>query len=321
MNSNLSDLEKIEESLFANFIHKKLHHGLLICGNKGIGKVNLALRIAKRIILDSSQDVDADLRKISLGLHPNLLLIKKEDKKRNISVESIRKINDFLKLTSALSKHRVIVIDATDDLNKNSSNAILKILEEPPTNVFLFLIYHNQTCLLRTIKSRCNIINIPNPNYELFKKAIINKAPEIEEIEIEILCQMSENSIATALMLHESQAIDLYIKLNQVIIAKNNNKIIFDLAKEIVDLEIFEIFEILIIFYLNRLVKNFSKITNSSELILEEEINSTKLICNKKNNLETLILMVDKIKIIFLTTKDLNLDKKQSIINIFHIFL
>ena len=50
---------------------------------------------------------------------------------------------------------KIILIDDCEYLNKNSSNSLLKVLEEPPENVYFFLIHNSQRNILETIKSRC----------------------------------------------------------------------------------------------------------------------------------------------------------------------
>ena len=50
---------------------------------------------------------------------------------------------------------RFILIDNIENLNKNSVNALLKIIEEPNENVFFILINNNEKYILPTLKSRC----------------------------------------------------------------------------------------------------------------------------------------------------------------------
>ena len=56
---------------------------------------------------------------------------------------------------TASGSWRVAIIDSADDLNTESANAILKLVEEPPPKVLMFLISHQPGKLLRTLRSRC----------------------------------------------------------------------------------------------------------------------------------------------------------------------
>ncbi|MES2677442.1 MAG: hypothetical protein V4612_03910 [Pseudomonadota bacterium] len=296
MNNKLSSFDKIKNSLLDNFNQNKLHHGLLFSGNKGIGKAEFALDLATKIILSSSPNPNEDLRKIQSNSHPDLLIITKEEKKRDIPVDAVREITGFLSLTAAISKHRIIIIDAIDDLNRNSNNAILKTLEEPPANVFLFLINHNSAKVLDTIKSRCRLIKIANPSYENFQEILTKNIEGISIEEIKILAKISDNSIGSALEMYHYNAVDLYEQIEQLIL-EDNSKAIFDLAKTISSTdELWNIFEKLIIFYLHN-----------------------SIISQPNCDAEKVFVIADKINKLFSATKNLNLDKSQSIINIFNI--
>jgi DNA polymerase-3 subunit delta' len=301
MSNKLSGFDQVKKSLLDNFNENKLHHGLLFSGNKGIGKAGFAFDLATQIILSSSLNPNADLRKIQSNSHPDLLIITKEEKKRDIPVDAVREITGFLSLTAAISKHRIIIINAIDDLNRNSNNAILKTLEEPPANVFLFLINHNSAKVLDTIKSRCRLIKIANPNYLDFKEILIKNLEGISIEEIKILAKISDNSIGSALEMYNYSAVDLYAQIEQLLV-DNNSKAIFDLAKTISgNDELWNIFEKLIIFYLHN-------------LLLCQTSSSAK-----RNDTEKVFIVIDKINNVFSATKNLNLDKSQSIINIFYI--
>ncbi len=300
MSNKLSGFDQVKKSLLDNFNENQLHHGLLFSGNKGIGKAGFAFDLATQIILSSSPNPNEDVRKIQSNSHPDLLIITKEEKKRDIPVDAVREITGFLSLTAAISKHRIIIINAIDDLNRNSNNAILKTLEEPPTNVFLFLINHNSAKVLDTIKSRCRLIKIANPNYLDFKEILIKNLEGISAEEIKILAKISDNSIGSALEMYNYSAVDLYTQIEQLLV-ENNSKAIFDLAKTISgNDELWNIFEKLIIFYLHNLLCQ----TSSSA---------------ERNDTEKVFIVIDKINNVFSATKNLNLDKSQSIINIFYI--
>jgi len=301
MDNKLSNFDKIKKSLLDNFNDNKLHHGLLFSGNKGIGKASFALDLAAQIILSSCSNQNDDLTKIQSNSHPDLLIIKKDEKKRDITVDAVRDINQFLSLTAAISKHRVIVIDALDDLNRSSSNAILKTLEEPPANVFLFLINHNPTKVMDTIKSRCRLIKIANPNYVDFKEILEKNIEGIEEEEIKILAKISDHSVGSAIEMYNCNAIDLYEQIGQLFL-EDDNKAVASLAKTIsTNEELWNIFEKLIVFYFyNSLLLSL----NSYEGIGYDEKN---------------FIVIDKVTNLFSATKNLNLDKSQSIINIFNI--
>ncbi len=162
------------------FIRKRidtdnLHHGWILAGPTGVGKATLGARIA-RAMLDKSALSDGHsltipkensiFRQVAGLAHPDLFVARREwDEKKNrleteISVERIRKVTQFLKHTASGSGARIAVVDAADDMNRNSANALLKVLEEPPKNTLLLLIAHSPGRLLPTIRSRCRMITL-----------------------------------------------------------------------------------------------------------------------------------------------------------------
>jgi DNA polymerase-3 subunit delta' len=296
MSYEFRGFEQNHKKLLENFNNHQLHHGLLFSGNKGIGKYSFALDFAKEIILSSSTNKFADSQKIESESHPDLLIIRKKEKKRDIAVDAVREINQFLSLTSAISDHRIIIIDAIDDLNRNSNNAILKTLEEPPKNAFLLLINHNQSKVLDTIKSRCNLIKFSNPTFLDFKNMLEKKIEGINEEEVKILAKISDHSIGSALEMYNYNAIDLFESIKDLI-TRNDCKEILSLAKTISgNEELWDIFEKLINFYFYNFI----------------------LIQDGKNKQKTFILM-EKINSLFAATRNINLDKSQTIVNIFNI--
>ena len=78
-----------------------------------------------------------------------------QDDKKNIEIDQIRKIIKFTNQSSFNDKPRFIIIDDAELLNVNSSNALLKSLEESNSNIHFFLIFNSEMSILDTIKSRC----------------------------------------------------------------------------------------------------------------------------------------------------------------------
>ncbi|HJD54781.1 MAG TPA: DNA polymerase III subunit delta' [Rickettsia endosymbiont of Proechinophthirus fluctus] len=79
---------------------------------------------------------------------------------KNISIEQIRKLQDFLSKTSAISGYKVAIIYAAELMNLNAANSCLKILEDAPKNSYIFLITSRAASIISTIRSRCFKINV-----------------------------------------------------------------------------------------------------------------------------------------------------------------
>lgn len=96
----------------------------------------------------------------NLDSHPDYFYIAKTDSTtKNITIDQIRALQDFLYKTSILSGKKIAIIYEADQMNLNSANACLKILEDTPSNTHLFLITENASSILPTMRSRCAKIN------------------------------------------------------------------------------------------------------------------------------------------------------------------
>lgn len=140
----------------------RMPSGILLHGPRGIGKATLAFKLAQRIF-EATGDENADrvAEQVSAGVHPNLFVLRRklrDDGKAFftvIRVDEVRALTSRMQQTRGRAGHRVCIVDAIDDCNASSANALLKILEEPPTDTHFVLISHRPGQLLPTIRSRC----------------------------------------------------------------------------------------------------------------------------------------------------------------------
>ena len=148
------------------YVNRKLPQTILFTGEKGIGKLNVAYHLIN-FILSKDEDneycintnkINSNNKTYNLLLnntHPNLFLISLKDKKKNIDIEQIKNMKNFLNITSFSNKPKIVLIDGSEYLNLSSSNSLLKSLEENLNNVFFILVHDIKKKLLTTIKSRC----------------------------------------------------------------------------------------------------------------------------------------------------------------------
>ena len=106
-------------------------------------------------------------------IHPNFYLLDKVLSDDSIKIDQIRSLLKFLSKTVYSRGIKIVLIDNSEYLNLNSSNALLKALEEPSNNTYFFIINNNQSKINSTIKSRCIYFKIHFTLSE--KKNIFNK--------------------------------------------------------------------------------------------------------------------------------------------------
>ena len=164
-------------------LNKKLPNKIIFSGRKGIGKcyfvnhfINFILSINEEYSYDSNNNLISQKNKsfnlVKNNSHPNFYKIKKEDGKKNIDISQIRNLYDFVNRSSFNNKLKIVLIEDIENLSINSSNALLKLIEEPNKNVQYFLIHDISKHVIDTIKSRCINYNLILDNN--YKKSIID---------------------------------------------------------------------------------------------------------------------------------------------------
>ena len=185
------------ESYFKLFINlmqkKKLPNVILFSCPKGIGKSTFAYHLINYFLsIKEENKYSTNLFEINLlnpsfnlmknYIHPNFFLIDKNSDDSDIKIDKIRDLLKFLSKSTYSKDLKVILIDNAEFLNLNSSNALLKSLEEPSVNTYFFIIHNNSSYLSNTLKSRCVEFKISFSTKE--KKEIMKKLFDKYKIEI-----------------------------------------------------------------------------------------------------------------------------------------
>jgi len=198
----------------------KLHHAWLLAGPRGIGKATLAYRFARFLMQfpdgggRTSLQVAAEAagaRRIAASAHPDVLVIERAYDAKNkrikseIAVDDARLAGNFFALTAGAGGWRVAIVDAADDLNGESANALLKILEEPPPKSVFLLVAHRPGVLLRTIKSRCIHMELSPLNLDDTMRVLREISPGTDESALRRAAELSGGSPGRALELLDSK--------------------------------------------------------------------------------------------------------------------
>lgn len=148
------------------FIKNKMPNSILITGMKGFGKSTFVYHVVNYLLsLDENKKYsrnnflinreNSSFKNLNAGTHPNLFLIENKMYEKDIKIEVIRRLNQFLNKSTYSLNLKIVIIDNAEDLNLSASNALLKSLEEPKKNTFFFIIHDSALKIRDTIKSRC----------------------------------------------------------------------------------------------------------------------------------------------------------------------
>jgi len=154
------------KNLTSLFKKNKLPKKIIFNGSNGIGKATFVYHLINFILSYKEEDIyDLNAKKIIENnksyldlinnINFNFKHLKVDDFKKIISIEETREIINFFNKSSINNKPKIFFLEGAENLNKNSSNSILKILEELPDNNYFFISYLENKFLLETIKSRC----------------------------------------------------------------------------------------------------------------------------------------------------------------------
>ena len=174
---------------FDNLLNNNLlPNKILLSGANGIGKYTFAVHFIN-YVLSKNEDDSYSFKSKQINInnksfklmnnftHPNFSLINLKINKKSIEIEQIRNIISYSQKSSFNQNKRFILIDNIELLTKNASNSLLKLLEEPPENLYFILIHDNSYRILETIKSRSinYKINFANQSIIQITKKIIGE--------------------------------------------------------------------------------------------------------------------------------------------------
>ena len=182
-----------------------IHPVWMLTGPMGIGKATLAYKIAKMVygnvgdffIIDQDRNIDKDGKPKPDG--------------KVISVYTVRAMIDKMQMSSMSGDWRVVLIDSVDQLNTAASNAILKLLEEPPAKTLFLLVVHQLANVLPTVRSRARVEKMRPLTISDLRELCVKFIPD-EDVSTETL-KLSNGSFGRIANLKQSGGDEIYADL------------------------------------------------------------------------------------------------------------
>jgi DNA polymerase-3 subunit delta' len=181
-----------------------MHHAFLFTGIDGVGRFHAAMHFAMMCNCETHLEESHNhkpcgecktCRRVISNQHPDMIHIQPDGV--SIKIDQIRSLRKKLTYKPVIAKTRFVFLVKANAMTIESSNALLKILEEPPSNTIFILIVENQKDVLQTISSRCQQIRF-NPGTE---KSVFDDLAKTEALEPEmawIIAKLSMGSFIRA---------------------------------------------------------------------------------------------------------------------------
>ncbi|MFC4699280.1 AAA family ATPase [Glaciecola siphonariae] len=189
----------------------KLHHGVLLVGEKGCGESQLAHTLAKRILCASDAVLPCGSCKPCLLFqaqsHPDFHEVLTE--KTQIGVDAVRAAIEQVNKTAQMSANKVVLIEHIETMSESASNALLKTLEEPTNHTYLILTTNAPQYLLATIKSRCEKIRAVMPSYQQSVDYLMEQAVDKQAVALPTELELAAYKHSPLLFLAKSNSSDM----------------------------------------------------------------------------------------------------------------
>ncbi len=151
----------------------RLSHAYLFTGPSGVGKTIVANYFIKSLFCLNKEKIPCErclsCQQIEKGIHPDVIYLKKEKERKDITIGQIRQLQKFLSLSRLSGSYKVALIQEAELLNKEAANSLLKTIEEPAEKVIIILITQDIHRIVPTIVSRCQVIRF----YPVSSKEIV----------------------------------------------------------------------------------------------------------------------------------------------------
>ncbi len=172
--------ERLKDNLRGSINRGRISHFYLISGPTGSGKRTLARLLAAAILCKSTEKpclTCSACRKVLGAGHPDYITIDDPEKK-TVPVDLIRQARSDIYIRPNEADHKIYLFPRAQDMGIPGQNALLKVLEEPPSYGVFLLLTDNPEKLLPTVRSRCTELSLAALPEKILKNALRQEFPQ-----------------------------------------------------------------------------------------------------------------------------------------------
>lgn len=175
---------QLKQNLTATLERGHISHFYLISGPRGSGKHTLARLLAAAILCGSPRPPCLNCpvcRRVMENIHPDVITVEDPEHK-NVAVKLVRQFREDVFIRPNESEHKIYIFP--QELGVEGQNALLKILEEPPTYGVFLLLTDNPEKILPTVRSRCTELKLLPLEEEILTGELARRFPSASREDI-----------------------------------------------------------------------------------------------------------------------------------------
>lgn len=207
-----------EIRLFSERVQKGLcSHAYIVDGDNGIGKLDFAMECAKAVLCTGHNQPCGycnSCQKVRDNNHPDIHIIGRD---KTGSIADVRELIRKSGLKPNDGEKQVFIVCNANKLRADSQNALLKLFEEPPKSVVIFLLTDSRSSLLPTVLSRGQRIHLDGMRDIEITNILLEKYPKISKTELENALFTANGNLGVAEKFLSKDSINLRTKAEELL--------------------------------------------------------------------------------------------------------
>jgi DNA polymerase-3 subunit delta' len=190
----------------------RISHAYIFYGPEHVGKTTCALDLARAVNCTNQTTISCgecqQCLRIIKEMHADIHVVSPErsDNKTSIGISDIRDVLHSSNMKPYEGSYRVTIIDEAECMTEEASNALLKTLEEPPDQNLFFLITSQESKLLSTIKSRCQLLYFSNITKDIIREYLSSNY-SLDPQKLELITSLSRGRLGWAIRAMRDEAV------------------------------------------------------------------------------------------------------------------